>query len=248
MNRKIPLLFIITLLVLTFSVNASDLAKEKRWADQFVDALVDGEAVTLNDGSNDFLAIHTEAETPKPLGILVLHGIGVHPDWPQVVQPLRVGLAEHGWTTISLQLPILANEAGGKEYIPLMGEVAPRLRAGIAYLKAGGSRQIAIVAHSMGTLMAAYALANGEVSVTGFAAIGMNRNTVPYLGKINIPLLDYYGSEDLDLVVGSADARKEASAGNPGYTQRVLPDADHFFNDREEDLVEQVANWLKTLN
>ena len=38
---------------------ASDLAKEKRWADQVVDALLDGEGVYLNDGRAEFLAIET---------------------------------------------------------------------------------------------------------------------------------------------------------------------------------------------
>ncbi len=234
--------------MVAFSVHASDLAKEKRWADQIVDGLMDGEAVTLNDGSNDFLSIYTEAESPNPLGVLVLHGIGAHPDWPQVIQPMRVGLAERGWTTISLQLPVLPNEAEGKDYIPLMGEVAPRLKAGIAHLKAGGSRKIVIVAHSMGSWMTAYALAHGEISVTGFVAIGMGEGAVPYLGRINTLLLDLYGSDDLDSVVDSATARKKASASNPDYTQRVFSGADHFFNDHEEELVEQVAHWLKTLN
>ncbi len=242
MKQPIALLVVITLL--SFLAHGSDLAKEKRWADQIVDALLDGEAVTLNDGSNDFLAIYTEAETPKPLGVLLLHGIGAHPDWTQVVQPLRVGLAEQGWTTLSLQLPILPNEATGKDYIPLMGEVAPRLKAGIAHLKAGGSRKIAIVAHSLGTVMAAYALAKGEVSVTAFAAIGMGEAAVPHLDKITIPLLDFYGSDDLDGVVDSAAAREQTTSKNTGYKQIVLKDADHFFNDREKELVEQVADWL----
>ncbi len=242
-------------LILTFavcalfgvSVHASDLAKEKRWADQIVDALMDGEAVTLNDGGNDFLALYTEAESPKSLGILVLHGVGVHPDWPQVVQPLRVGLAERGWTTLSLQLPILPNEAEAEAYAPLMPEVGPRLQAGIAYLQANGHRKVAIVAHSLGTVMSGHALAGGEVSVAAFAAIGMGEAGVPHLGNISIPVLDFYGSEDLAGVLASAAAGKQAAAGNAGYEQIVLEAADHFFNDHEDELVERIAAWLQGL-
>ena len=74
---------------------ASDLAKEKRWADQVVDAILDGEAVWLNDGTSDFLGIYTEAAEDKGRSVIVMHGTGIHPDWQQVIQPLRVGLTEH---------------------------------------------------------------------------------------------------------------------------------------------------------
>ena len=49
--------------LLVFSVNgfASDLAKEKRWANQVVDSLMDGEAEMLNDGNSEFLGIYTQA-------------------------------------------------------------------------------------------------------------------------------------------------------------------------------------------
>ncbi len=42
---------------------------------------------------------------------LLAHGIGIHPNWEQVIQPLRVALSEQGWNTLSIQMPVLANEA-----------------------------------------------------------------------------------------------------------------------------------------
>ena len=94
------------LLFLSTNVFASDLAKEKRWADQVVDAILDGEAIWLNDGKSEFLGIYTEAEENKDRAVIVIHGTGIHPDWPQVVQPLRVGLTEHNWNTLSIQMPV----------------------------------------------------------------------------------------------------------------------------------------------
>jgi hypothetical protein len=64
MNKLSNILILITLAFST-SLQASDLAKEKRWADQVVDAILDGEAIWLNDGSSDFLGIYTEAEEDK---------------------------------------------------------------------------------------------------------------------------------------------------------------------------------------
>ena len=115
--RAALLMTLIAGLSLTFAVSASDLEKEKRWADQIVDALLDGEAVFLEDGRSNFLAIETEnAEGGSRKAAIVMHGTGVHPDWPTVVQPLRVGLTDSGWHTLSIQMPILANEAEHAAY------------------------------------------------------------------------------------------------------------------------------------
>ena len=104
--------FAALLTILSVPSLASDTAKEKRWADQIVDTLMEGEAVWLQAGQTKFLGIYTESATKPAKGaVIVLHGIGAHPDWTDVVHPLRVGLTEHGWTTLSLQMPILANEA-----------------------------------------------------------------------------------------------------------------------------------------
>ncbi len=41
-------------------------------------------------------------------GVLINHGRGFHPDWVDTVQPLRVGLVDYGWNTLSIQMPVLA--------------------------------------------------------------------------------------------------------------------------------------------
>ena len=242
---------LISLLLLSVSATplasdpaTSDLAKEQRWADQIIEALLDGEAITLNDGKNDFLGILTESEKDKPSGAIVLHGLGVHPDWAQVVHPLRVGLPEHGWTTLSLQLPILANEAEFKDYIPLIPDAAPRIRAGIKHLRSLGISRVVIIAHSLGTVMTAHALANDDMGVAGFAAVGMPEDSGQYLREIKVPTLDLYGENDLERIVASAEQRKAAAAHNKQYSQVMGKGADHFFNDRDEQLLATIVAWL----
>ncbi len=226
------------------SVYASDLDKEQRWRDQVVGDLFDGEPITLNDGQQDFLGLIIQADSDKKDAIVVLHGIGAHPDWPQVVNPLRVSLAEAGWTTLSIQLPILDNEATPEAYDAIIADGSPRINAALHYLREQGATGSYIVAHSMGSRMASIFLASTDKQVKGFIGIGMNVGSVPYFDQYKIPVLDIYGSEDLEGVRGSAADRASRASGNPQYTQVVVGGADHFFDAMEDELYERVKNWL----
>lgn len=243
------------ILMLTASIGlASDVAKENRWADQIVDELIDGDAAWLKADGQKFLSILTPAPNDKKGGVIVMHGIGVHPNWPQVVYPLRVRLAERGWTTLSLQMPVLPNEAGAEEYIPLLDEVPGRIRAGIAALKEQGAEPIFLVTHSLGSGMARHFLAaGGDPAIKGFVGVGMGVNkqvppinSLDALEKIRVPILDVYGENDLKTVVDTAAERAAAAkaGGNRDYAQVMIPGADHFFDGFEEPLVQTVADWL----
>jgi len=232
----------------------SDLAKEKRWADQIVDAIFDGEPVYLHDGTSDFLSIYTESEDTSKRGMIVAHGTGVHPDWEQVVQPVRVEMAGRGWNTLSIQMPILVNEATYEEYVPLYPAVPARLQAAEAFLKEKGMEEIVLVAHSQGASMSAYYLANTTHSTDAFVAIGVGAtqadkhiNAATSLRKITIPVFDLYGSDDLESVLVSVEARKDAAAGNKSYTSKVVDGANHFFDDHAEQLIDAIDEWLKSL-
>ncbi|MEE9447813.1 MAG: alpha/beta fold hydrolase [Arenicellales bacterium] len=236
--------FIVLLCCASAPLLASDLAKEQRWREQVVGDLFDGEAITLNEGELDFLGLITLAEPAKDDAVLILHGIGIHPDWPQVINPLRVQLAELGWTTLSIQLPVLDNETTPVQYDAVVPEAAPRILAGIKHLKAQGAKGVYVLAHSMGARMASYFLAQNNEAVKGFVGIGMNVGTVQYLDKIKLPFLDLYGSDDLEGVLASAPDRAVASAHNKAYQQSVVQGADHFFNEMDEALIEEVEQWI----
>ncbi len=252
---KTPHILMAGILILIATAGlASDLAKEKRWADQIVDELIDGDAVWLKADGQKFLSILTPAQGDTLGGVIVMHGIGVHPNWPQVVYPLRVQLAERGWTTLSLQMPILPNEAQAQEYIPLLDEVPGRVRAGIAALKEQGADPIFLVTHSLGSGMARHFLATGgDAAIKGFVGVGMGVNkqvpqinSLDALEKIRLPVLDVYGENDLKTVVDTAGERAAAAkaGGNRDYAQVTIPGADHFFDGFEEPLVQTVADWL----
>ncbi len=233
--------------------HASDLAKEKRWAEQIVDSLIDGDAVWLNADGQKFLGIYTPAAGQVRGGVVVMHGIGAHPNWAQVVYPLRVRLAEQGWSTLSIQMPILPNESEAGAYAPLFAEVPARITAAVNELEAQGVRPIFLVGHSLGATMTSYFLGQGgHPSVAGFVGIGMAASPTPEqansesLKRITVPVLDLYGQHDLDDVIRLAEARRAAaeSAGNRDFRQSAVADADHFFEGQDDALVQTVANWL----
>ena len=160
----IPLIFFaLTSSMQSAGATGSDVAKERRWAEQVVDGLMDGDELWLEDGDgHEFLGIYTAAEGESDVAVILIHGIGVHPNWPDVIYPLRAGLLERGVTTLSLQMPILANDAESKDYLPLIVESPNRIDAGVVYLGEQGFTKITIVAHSMGAAMATQYLASAN--------------------------------------------------------------------------------------
>lgn len=243
------------LLIFSHSLLASNLAKEKRWADQIVDSIMTGEAIWLEDGKNKFLALFTESTTTKTEGaLIVVHGIGVHPNWPDVILPTRTELPDHGWATLSIQMPVLGNDKASKDYIPLLKEVNSRFNAAVQFLKQKNIQNIVIAAHSMGTTMAnQYLTTKPDSTVRAYIAISMPNepkskelNNVKKLGEIkNIPVLDIYGSQDLDSVLRFSKKRlKAGQKANPKYKQVMIKGADHFYQSNNAQLTKIIRLWL----
>ena len=245
--------------LLVGSVPASDTAKEKRWADQIVDSLIDGDAEWLEAEGHKFLTIFTEDQTGEPKGgAIIVHGIGVHPNWTEVIYPLRTELPNHGWATLAIQMPVLPNEAEVKDYIPLIKEAAPRIKAAAEFLKSKNVEPVVIIAHSLGATMTSATLSEqGDFGLRGFVAIGMSGSdldpqldTTAQLPKVRIPVLDVYGSRDLDTVLSAVQPRAAAmrKAGATDYRQLPIEGADHFFVGVEDELVRRVYGWLEQLD
>ena len=251
-------LILSTISTASVAVTLSDTAKEQRWSEQIIDTLFDGDVVWLDTDDHTFLGIEMEADnniTSK--AVIVVHGIGIHPNWEQVVRPLRVELPQYGWQTLSIQMPILPNDAEAENYLPLFEELPDRFNAAVDYLNKKGIFEIVIVAHSMGATMTSQYLADHVDSpIKAAVLIGMDLNfdsekvnRHSNLSSIQIPLLDLYGSEDLPNVIGNAALRKNTAAagGNTQYEQIVADGANHFFDEKEDFLIETVNNWLQSL-
>lgn len=233
-----------------------DYARERRMSNEIRDAILEGEIFYLNDGSRSFMSIQTDAEERRG-GTLILHGRGFHPDWEDTVNPLRTGLAENGWTTLSLQMPVLEKDAKYYDYVPLFAEAGKRIQAGIRHLKQQGISPITIVAHSCGAHMAMqWVRDNGDDDIAAYVGLGMGATDLgqqmaePFpLDKMQVPVLDVYGEDDFPAVIKMAPDRlaQMTAAGNAKSEQKMLPAADHYFTDKGDELVGVVSSWLNGL-
>jgi len=251
-------LTLLCLLAATAADAGSDLDREQRIREQIVDAIFDGEPLTLKADGHAFLAIHmgSEAEVKKG-AVIILHGRGLHPDWETVVHPLRIALPGQGWDTLSLQLPVLGKEAKYFDYVPLFPEAYPRIEAAIQYLKEQGIERIVLIAHSCGAHMAmTWIEEKGDSAIDAYIGISMGATDYrqpmvrPFpLARMHVPVLDLYGSKDYPAVLRMAPERKAMidRAGHPRSAQQVIEGAEHYFNGHDEALVEAISAWLDGL-
>lgn len=253
--RCINQLLTVVISLACLNVSAADIAREKTIANAINDSLVIGESVTLTAGSVEFIGLINDDTPMKAKGtVILLHGMGAHPNMAQVIQPLRSNLTEHGWVTLSIQLPVLANDAKRSDYMPLVKEAAPRIAAALSYIDSKHPKPFIIVGHSLGALMATSFLANEKNNVSNaIVAIGLptfkteltEASTPDLLKKIDIPLLDIYGSQDLPSVKQMAATRKQLFIkNNPANRQVEITGADHFFNGLDDTLSGSIHGWL----
>jgi pimeloyl-ACP methyl ester carboxylesterase len=229
-------------LLLALPVFASDYAREKKWAEEVLPAVLTGDPVWLElSGGHKFLTLYTGAPNAKA-GIIVVHGLGVHPDWG-LIAPLRQRLPDQGYATLSVQMPVLKADAKGEEYPATFDEAADRIKTALDFMKAKGYKKVALVSHSMGCRMTArFFEKHPNANVDAWVAIGAPA-ALNY-GKLKLPMMDLYGENDLPQVLETAKNRAKGLAGNKLSVQVVAPKADHFFEGRDDQLLELVKGFL----
>ncbi len=188
-------------------------------AETLASRLNPGEALWLDTEQDKFLAVYTPNLNGHPKGgTVILHDANGHPDWPNVIRPLRKSLPLYGWATLSVQLPQLNNIDG---YIPYQQLINSRIQKAAEHLQSTGINNIVIIGHGSGGMAAAAYLAsdNSHPEIRGFVGIGLsvmpsehNENYLPlHLEKIKLPILDIYGSRDLSSVINTAGQRSQAA-------------------------------------
>lgn len=254
-------LLTVSLIAPGFAASTSNLARERAYAEQITDQLVVGEAVWLQAAGTRFLGLYTAPEGAHKASknaLILVHGRGVHPSWG-FIETLRRELAEEGFHTLSLQMPILEEANKLADYARTFPEAYERIDAGVAFLKRKSIARIFLIGHSSGGMtVIAYDAERANPAVSGVAALGAGSDAAGgarmqpplMLEKIrNRPVLDVFGEKDLDIVLKPAAERAAAAqrAGNRNYKQVKIAGADHFFTNHYDELKAQLLAWLKPL-
>ena len=226
---------------------AQDYAREKRWADEIVPALVIGDAVQIRAQSGrEFLGILTPGKPGRP-ALVLAHGVGVHPDHG-MIGILRGKLADLGYTTLSIQMPVAAKEATVDDYYPkLFPDAADRLQKAAEWLKTKGHTNIVLISHSMGAWMANEYLdaRHADTPYRAWVVLGLTGGYSWTMRLYKFPVLDVYGENDLQPVLKAEGRRKSALDSGNGSRQVKIAAADHHYEKREAALTAAIDAFLR---
>lgn len=224
-----------------------DYAREKRLAEQVAPSLVVGEATQLLSVSGQrFLGIITPVAAPRA-GVLLVHGMGVHPDFG-LTGELRAALADRGYTTLAIQMPVLAADARADDYPALFPEAGERIAAGLAHLRARGLQKVAIVSHSMGARMVNDFIAHRpDVPLMAWVPLAIANGQLGSLSGVRFPVFDIYAEKDFDVVMKGARARAAVLRGIKGSKQAMIFGTDHYFARKEKEVASLIDQLLGPL-
>ena len=244
---KNALLFGLLALLVLPNALAQDYAREKRWADEILPTLVVGDAVQIRAASGrEFLALHAQGQSAKA-AIVLVHGVGVHPDHG-VIGILRDKLTALGYTTLSIQMPVLAKEAQVDDYYPkVFSDAADRMTKAADWLRARGHADVVLLSHSMGAWMVNEYLdrTHNSTPYKAWIVMGLTGSYSWTMRSYAFPVLDIYGEQDVAPALGAAGRRKFALKSANGSRQVMIAGADHNYNGKEGELAGVIDVFLR---
>ena len=259
MMQKLHISLFFYLFANAFNVQADtlDYNWEKRISNGIIDKVEATELFWLETVDSSFIALfnHQKGSEVKDAAI-ILHSIGCHADWPEVISPLRNMLPKFGWSTLSIQLPTISPENNIEEYGNTFQETNQRISSSVKELRKRGFSRIIIIGHGFGALSSLVYLEKGStnyidalvvISLQDYIYIKPPINLLRLIEKIKLPTLDIFGSLDFKEGVESSSDRRLAAkkSGNYLYNQIEIEGADHSFSNMENNLIQNIVNWTK---
>jgi pimeloyl-ACP methyl ester carboxylesterase len=223
---------------------SQDYEREKRWSDEVAPGLVVGDAVWIAGlNGRKFLGLLTEA-THARAAVLLVHGVGVHPDHG-VIGALRTGLADAGYVTLSIQMPVLDAQATPKEYQAVFPDAIARIRSAAGWLRAKSNKRIVLLSHSMGSSMSnAYYEQATDAPFAAWVCMGLG-DRFGAMRNVKVPVLDVYGEKDLPSVLRGDWRRRITVDSIPGSRQVMIRQADHFYSGHEKELSAAIDEFIR---
>jgi pimeloyl-ACP methyl ester carboxylesterase len=226
----------------------TDSTREARWRAEVEPNIVVGDAQTLktNEG-REFFAIFTEGKQ-KDVAFVLAHGVGVNPDFGFIGR-LRVLLADAGYATLSIQMPVLAAESATPEaYVTTFPDAGARIASAHTWLRERGYAKIVLASHSMGAWMSNVYFQNTPNSpYAAWIAMGVTGRILS-IGSNSLPILDLYGENDLPANLSRAWMRRIYLWFAPNSKQERVAKADHHYAGVESKAAEAIIAFVRSLS
>jgi pimeloyl-ACP methyl ester carboxylesterase len=231
------------------SMNAfaqTDAAREARWRAEVEPNIVVGDPQTLKTSAGrEFFAIFTEGKQ-KDVAFVLVHGVGVHPDFGFIGR-LRVLLADEGYATLSIQMPVLAAEGATPEaYVTTFPDATLRISSAQAWLRERGYSKVVLASHSMGAWMSnVYFQNTANSTYAAWIVMGVTGRILP-IGSNRLPVLDLYGENDLPANLSMTWMRRMHLWLFPNSTQTMIAKADHHYAGVEKEAARAIVAFVRT--
>ena len=244
-----------------FTDTKPDFERETRMITEIEDSVMDGdvEYLPLKDDKEVFsIYMEPDADTPKG-GVIILHSRGYHANWSNAIKPLRIGLAEKGWHTLSVQMPVLDKNAKYYDYVPIFPYAHERIDAALSFYKQRGIDNVVLIGHGCGAHMSmSYIDKYGDEKISAYIGIGMGATDYKQkivkefpLDKMLTPVLDVFAENDFPGVIRLSESRQNLMdvAANAKSAQMVIKGADHYYkeNGTAQVLTNTIDTWLSGL-
>jgi hypothetical protein len=228
----------------------SDYAREARWRAEYEPGVLLGDVIELPGarGAPRFAAIWA-AQRPVGAAVVLVHGIGTHPDHG-LTSALRQSLFEAGMSTLAIQAPILdmTNITDAAPYAALMPEATIRVEAAVAFARAQGAQRVFAVGHTTGSWMLNEYLARSAQSIDGWAALG-HTGRFGGLGLRRIATLDVVAERGIAGHLNASYQRAMLMAQWDVRSQQIrIPGADLSFADQHPQVAQALLGFFRSLS
>ena len=223
--------------------------RELNLTEQFVQEQFDSDLVKIEfSDSSSFIMLQNIKERGQP--ILLLHGRGLYPNEPLVMNPIREGL-ESEYSVFSIQLPVLEKGATYYEYQKIFPYSNERIFLALEKIYSEYGK-IIIIAHSCGAhMLSSYLNSQGgkylkSVILLGAGAVDKDQTATFFdYSSLDIKLLNIYGEFDHNSVLEHKDYL--GTFRSEKITNQVVIDADHYYRDQSTSLLLILKKWLISL-
>ena len=221
-------------------------SRELNIYEQFIQDQIDSEIINIRLNENKTFAMLQNVESVRT-PILLLHGRGLYPNEPLVMNPIREGL-ESKYNIFSIQLPVLDKGATFYDYQKIFSYSDERILAALEYIYSEHGSVI-IIAHSCGAhMLASYLRSKGSSYLDSVILLGagaVDKDQVADFfdySLLDLQLLNIYGEFDHNSVIQHNDYLVSLESKN--ITHIMINDADHYYRDQSESVLLILKKWL----